>query len=410
MNNIKRSAILAFAFVGLTLSAKGQIGKYVNSAYNLVRYSNDAGSIGEAKDDIDKAYNMEGAKENAKMWLVRSMVYSRINANNDTFLRAFKAESGYIAGFSMMQFLKSATAKKVDKEDAVSEMPSSFIACYNESYTALGNKNYAKAIDYYKISLFLLEKLDTATLNNLEKQDVTKKVISDKMALAAYNCTDVKLKIEILQQLANEGSVSPLVIEALSKTYLENKDTALAEKVIREAITRAPDNKMIFQLLINYFVSINRVDRLMEDLTKQIETNPQSSWYYSRGVLNEQNKEYDKAIADYKMAIELEELNYDANNNLGRLLLLHIGSQLRDKKMVASGAARKAADAELQDLYKLATKYLEVAAENTQGYSADELIGLHKTLKNVALEMGNQAEADRHDAMIKALELAKTQN
>ncbi len=406
MNKFFKTAALATAVLGFNLAASAQVNKYTNSAYNAIQ-DGTVSSILLAKDDIDKAMTYPGAAENSHMWVVRSMVYSRIYMKKgDELIVPISKDAGYIAGDAMVKFWKSPVQKKIDIEDAEAETYSSFIACYNESFQTFADKDYVKSIDYYRFCLYLYDKLDTASSNALERQEVTKKTIGDKLALSAYYCSDSKLKLDVLQTMFNDGTNTPLVIEALSKSYLESGDTAKAETVIRDGIKRAPGDNAIFQLLINYFISIDKVEKLFDDLNKQIELNPDSRLYYSRAVLYEQRKDYEKAEADYLKAIEKDEFNYDANNNLGRLLLMYNRDLLLKKKMDSVGEARKKVDAEIKDLYRQAAKYLEMAAENTN-YSIDELISIHTTLKNVALELGNQSDADAHEAKVAALKATK---
>lgn len=405
MNKLIKTAFIAAIGLLSIGSTKAQFQKYVNSAWNELNKNDDASLI-SAKEEIDKAMTINGATDNSYFWLIRSMVYTRIYSKRNTdLLKDISASSGYTSGSSMLKFYQSPTKKKRDIEEADQEIYSSFVSLWNESMAVQEAKDYTKLVDYMDVAHKLYGYMDTNNTTELAKSEITSKLITEKLATAAYNCTDNALKFKIFNDLLAAGNYNPFIIDALSKTYLENGDTAKAESVIRDAMAKKPGDNGIFQILINYYVSIDRVDKLFEDLQKQIDLAPDSKLYYARGVLYENRNEFEKALSDYKKAIELDEFNYDANNNYGRLLLNYRRKQLLDAKYAtnANTEARRAAEKNLTDMYLEAKKHLEMAADN-KNYEPKDLIAIYKTLKNVALEMNDQAEADKYDAMAKALE------
>ena len=382
----------------------------VKSAFYAIEgeKSNSAQDVLEGKNYIDEASKDPKTANNNRMWLARAMVYSRVfNMRGNQLLKDSSANSGYKSGYSMMQFLKSTEKKSADDQEiAAIECATSFGVAFNESEELLGDKKYDQLLDYYKVIIYLYDqmvKIDTATINSLERQNVKRKFLIDRMASLAMASSDVKVKREVLQGLIDQGSVTPIVYESMSKVYLEAKDTAGAEKVIRTGLEKAPGDNNMFQILVNYFVSINKVNKLMDDVNKQIETSPDAKLYYTRAYLNEQSGKYDDCIADYQKAIELDEFNYDAQFNLGLALMKYESKKYYDQMARANAVKMKELNTSLQALFTRARGHLERASENTS-YSVEDQINIYRALKQCATEVGDKASADAYGNQVKALQ------
>lgn len=393
------AGVIASSFLQLSAQKKA-----VSSAEYLLS-SNTPESILEAKGEIDKAALHETTKDHPHMWFVRSMVYSRVfSKKGNEMLAPVSEKSGYIAGYSMMQFWKSPTKNRDDEEMAADyETANSFSATFNESGALFEKKDYNSLLEYYKIILFLYDKLDTGTSNYLELQKINKKTLTETLASIAVNSKDDAVRVEVLQELVDAGSTLPAVYEGLSNIYMSKGDTAKAESIIRTGLAKSNNDDAMFQVLINHFVSRNRVDLLFADVNKQIELSPGSKLYYTRGYLYEINGDIDNAMLDYRKAIELDEFNYDANFNLGLALLKYESNKLYDQKVKANAEGKKKIEEQLKSLFKEARGYLEMASQN-KDYSVQDQLNIYKALKTAALELDDKEGAAGYDDMIKALE------
>ena len=159
----------------------------------------------------------------------------------------------------------------------------------------------------------------------------------------------------------------------------------------------------MFQILVNFFVSIKQEQRLFNDVDRQLGIDPNSRLYYTRAYLNENQGRYDAAIADYRKAVELDEFNYDANFNLGLGLMKYESRKLYDKRSAAVGAKKKLVDEELKMLFTDAKKYLERALDNVD-YSTADQINICKALKSACLEIGDTAGVEKYTSLIKGME------
>ena len=410
MNNTVKN-LLAIAIIATGFASCSAQMKNVKSAQFAIdgEKGNSAQDILEGKGYIDAAYADVKTSNNNRMWLYRAMVYSRVYNNRaNELLKNESAKSGYTSGYSLMQYFKSPEKKLAeDEETAAMECAVSFGAMFNESGDLWAQSKYDELIDYYKIILFLYDKmavLDTATTNALQGQKVDRKSIVTTLAAVAGYTENTTLKKEIFLSLISEGSTIPMVYEGLSKVYMAAGDTVEAEKIVRKGLDAKPGDNSMFQILVNFYVATNRVHLLMNDVNKQIETNPDSRLYYTRGYLYDQQENMPLAMADYRKAIELDEFNYDACFNLGLAIMKYDTKAIYDQlsKPTTNSAKKKELKAQLNSTFGEARKYLEIAATSTT-YSVQDQINIYKALKQCAEEQEDESAIKEYKSKLDVL-------
>ncbi len=420
MNNLFKTTLGIALTLGFAQCSTAQI-KAVNSAeYALM--SNTVEDLITAKEEIDKAKINPKSAELPKMYLVRSDVYARIaGAKNNELLQGLTNGAGLEAMVSIRKFHESTLPKMAEEKDnGIALAGNAFAAGYNEAIGFFATKSYDTLCIYYSELIAVYGYLDTAMSSNLANNKITKESLTETYAQVASLHKNWKSKVSILQNLVNQGSVLPAVVEGLSKAYLTGfdsiivkngdtsvvnfgKDTVKAENCIRTALAASNNDDAMFQVLVNFFVGIKQEQRLYADVDRQIGIEPNSRLYYTRAYLNENQAKYDAAIADYRKAVELNEFNYDANFNLGLGLMKYESRKLYDKRSAAVGAKKKLVDEELKMLFMEAKKYLERALDNAD-YSTADQINICKALKSACLEIGDTAGAERYAALIKGME------
>ena len=403
MNKLFKTALGLSLTLGFAQCSTAQI-KAVNSAeYALM--SNSVEDLIIAKEEIDKAKINPKSAELPKMYLVRSDVYARLaGAKNNELLKGLTDQAGLEAMVSVRKFHESTLPKKAEERDNGTALAgNAFAAGYNEAIGYFATKSYDTLCIYYAELIAVYGYLDTAMSNNLANNKITKASLTETYAQVATLHSDQKVKIAILQGLVDKGNVVPAVVEGLSKAYLVAADTVKAENCIRTALAASNNSDAMFQILVNFFVSIKQEQRLYNDVDSQLGIDPNSRLYYTRAYLNENQGRYDAAIADYRKAVELDEFNYDANFNLGLGLMKYESRKLYDKRSAAVGAKKKLVDEELKMLFTDAKKYLERALDNVD-YSTADQINICKALKSACLEIGDTAGADKYTSLIKGME------
>jgi tetratricopeptide (TPR) repeat protein len=374
-----------------------------------------------AKEEIDKAKINPKSAELPKMYLVRSEVYARLaGAKNNELLKGLTDQAGLEAMVSVRKFHESTLPKKAeDKDNGTIFAGNAFAAGYNEANGYFATKSYDTLCIYYAELIAVYGYLDTAMSNNLANNKITKASLTETYAQVATLNSKYATRVTILQGLIDKGNVTPAIVESLSKIFLKGadslkisgkdtlkvfygQDTAKAENCIRTALAASNNSDAMFQILVNFFVSIKQEQRLFNDVDRQLGIDPNSRLYYTRAYLNENQGRYDAAIADYRKAVELDEFNYDANFNLGLGLMKYESRKLYDKRSAAVGAKKKLVDEEFKNLYLDAVKFLERARENNN-YSDYDLLNICKALKSAYLELGNNAKVEELNRTISSM-------
>ncbi len=378
-----------------------------NKAINTAEFSLSSGAVEEiitAKEEIDMAAVNEKTKNAARMYFVKGKVYCRIyEKKGNELIKPYSHNAGLIAGESFWEFYKHPDPKKSEyKEDADIELRNVFIATFYESQTF--SEDFIKTTDvkkkpliadtltvYYRLLLNLYDKLDTATSNDFKRSTVDRKYFIERLAYFAIGNSDIEKRKALLTSLVTEEKPTAAVVEALSRLYLESKDTLKAKEVIKAALVKSNNDNEIFTVLVNFYISAEKENELFADVDNQIKQNPTSKNYWIRGYLNEQRKDYDAAMADYRESKKLDEFNYDACWNLGVALYKFEVRKLNEQKAKTGNVdEKKKLDSKILETFIDAKTNLQFASENTN-YKLTELKDIAKALRNVCLELNDKA-------------------
>lgn len=100
--------------------------------------------------------------------------------------------------------------------------------------------------------------------------------------------------------------------------YIALNDSARAEKVLQDGFAKFPNDNAIVIELTNYYITAGKSKDALEYLRIAKELEPtNASLYFAEGFLFEKLEEYEKAIASYQHAIDVNPDYFDALYNLG---------------------------------------------------------------------------------------------
>lgn len=314
---MKKLILIPVIALGM-LSAFAQNSK-INTASNYLAQ----GDLGKAREAIDDAVQNEKTMHSAKAWMYRGRIYNLINMDTTGKFSSLPEDPLAIALTSLMTAAAQEDAKNYKKEIA-----DELFTTYN-FYFARGSNDYnaghyGEALENFKKagkandledSLDAKAALDTGVIFNIGLMAERTKQPGD--AIAAY------------QRLVDMHYHEAYVYSQLSQLYLQEGDTAKALSVIDTGRTYYPKNKDIMVAELNFYLTQNKLDVLVDKLQQAIDEDPENpELYFVMGTtegnliqLDSVNSDahFDKAVAAYKKVIALNPTSFDANLNLGAL-------------------------------------------------------------------------------------------
>ena len=295
MNKIsKKISLLLLGAVLTTNAANAQKSALRSVGVSLSQVANNPDVIDyliEAKNDIDRAALNEKTKNDPRMYLYKSMVYSRLffKKGSEIFSGADLSTVGYESALAMQNFLKYTGEKNSeDVNEARLEVTNAFVSIYNESNSLVEKQAYGKLVEYMQISSFLYDNLDTSGIRQLGNNGIDGKSVNYRLMYFATKLEDKKQQEDIFTSAIKSGKGGAIAYEGLANLYLSKKDTAKAETMLSDAFKKNTKNKDIFNVLKNFYIVSGKTDKLLKVVDNLIkEDDGNSAYYYLRGKLRD---------------------------------------------------------------------------------------------------------------------------
>lgn len=351
----------------------------VQSAADLLKLKD----IVKAKTFIDEAAVYESTANDPKMWYYRGKVYQAIN--DDKELSKNNPEAAYIATQSFINCIH--TDKKENYKDSTDIF--TWIAgysLYNRAVEQYQAGNMEMAMKFYKE---VQEVFPYDKDNNMKRNNITSDIVTKNLYLCSYRLNDLTNAKMYLQKLIDVKFNDPSIYLGMCKILLQEKDTAKALSYVEMGRAAFEEHPGLMGQEISIYVAQGKTKELIDKVSVAIEADPENERLYNmRGSLNERVNNLDKAIPDYKKALELKEEYMEANYNLGNLLfgqaadLSTAANALKDNNEFAK--AKEKIDQKLKE----AQPYLERSKELNQKKTDDD-----KTLYQTTLNLLKQLYA-----------------
>ncbi len=337
--------ILILAAVVTTSVVYGQKNKVV-SAYNYNKAFSRSGKCKELASGVEAinlAIEHDQTKSWAKTWYYRGNLYYNIIASKDQECKAIDAEAlekctdSYLKalvlnfddpelkkldlqkedGSDLMKFFTALQSNpKVDDEMYTGDimgrkLPGLAGEYANQGIGKFGKKDYKGAQESFGKSMLLAQmggKLDTMVLYNT--------------ALASEYAEDYDMAKQLYDALIglkyNVDGNGPDLYRSMSRIYKNEGNKEKAAEYITMGRKAYPDNNNLIVEELEGFLQSGKHEEALANLNTAI-TNDEKNQvlYFARGTVYENLKQEDKAVADYKKALELKPDYYDAAFNLG---------------------------------------------------------------------------------------------
>lgn len=232
----------------------------------------------------------------------------------------------------------------------------------------VGGSNYLKDGNYEKafwlfdryLSLVDIDIL-TEPMNQDNGFNENRSKFSFYTAYAALNMKDWENCIKYAKMALDDETNGVSAMQLICVSYEGLGDTVKWIESLKEGLMKYPTEESYYSSLLRYYSEKNDMQELERFAREMIEKDPQRATnYYVLGFISQQNKDYDKAIENFKLAIEKDKTLGDAYNFLC-LCYLYKAEEIEQKniKVDSRSAAGKKIQAEITDLYKQTIPYYE---------------------------------------------------
>ncbi|PCJ27046.1 MAG: hypothetical protein COA97_04975 [Flavobacteriales bacterium] len=383
--------ILILAAVVFTSVVYSQKNKVV-SAYNYNKAFSRSGKCRELASGVEAinlAIEHDQTKAWAKTWYYRGNLYYNIIASKDQECKAIEADAlekctdSYLKalvlnfddpelkkldlqkedGSDMMKFFSALQGKpKVDDEMYTADImgrkfPGLAGEYANEGIEKFTNKDYKGAQESFGKSMLLSQmggRMDTMVMYNT--------------ALASEYAEDFDAAKQLYDALImlkyNVDGNGPDLYRSMSRIYKNEGNVEKAAEYIKKGREVYPDNNNLIVEELEGFLQSGKHEEALSNLNSAIENDGENSvLYFARGTVYENLKQEEKAVSDYKKALEIKPDYYDAAFNLGAYYFNMGADKINESNKLPLSATKKydALKAAAKINFETAVPYVENA-------------------------------------------------
>ena len=272
--------------------------------------------------------------------------------------------------------------EKVEKVDPkLQEIANKY---YEDAYSAYQLGNMAKASDLFKGAANVSMMAPCSAPN----YDAAYNAAFTAVAAQNYDQAEEYFNLCLKNGYTSDGNI----YANLSQCALAKADTLAAKNYLATGLTQFPDNESVLTSLINLYLQTNedpeKIVELLDEAKKVMPDNP--SLYYVEGNIYVGVKNYDKAVAAYDKALEIQPAYDFAYYGKGNVALKKAEDLIaeRDALDVREWKKYDELNEQVTEVYKGAVEPFEKCYEVSQNEAvkasaADFLKRLCFTLRNV---------------------------
>ncbi len=369
---MKRIIIIAVIFTGCINGLQAQRSKVI-SLFQLI----ETGKYNEAKTAIEDAVEDEKTAEWPLTWYARGLLCQTayeegVKKKNKKHYELYPDQL-YVAYDSYEKALELDSRGRIEKQ-----LPPLYVLLAND-FQKLGENHFKEK--KYKEALRAFEKALQINRNPMLSVEIDSNLIYNT-ALAAYESRAWEKAITYFSQL-NEHKYSPNVSHLLFNVYMETEDTLAAEQLLTEDINRYEDNESLVMLLADLLYEKDEIDKSVAVLDTAFTKNPDNYIFpYTIGLIYQKNEQYRRAIAAYKMAVDLAPEEVKIYTNIGTCYY-NTGVEIQEKaRTITHNRMFLEEQRKSESEFRSAIKWLEKAHEKDPDNQVviEKLYALYKVL------------------------------
>ena len=340
-----------------------------------------------ARAAINEALTNEETKDLADTWYTAGLIgYQELSKENEkTYLGQARDEkrAGEAVVESFDYWMKAAdlAGKKVlDKKG-------NEVLADKKTYALLQKKvlEYYKNQELVKYGIYLNDQRDFATaygvfqrhlsipeLSLMQNEKLQKEMPKDSIydqykyytAIFAIQAEMHPEAIAVLEEMKDGNYEAITVNQFLYQEYVNVQDTANYVRVLQDAVVRFPQEPWFLQNLINHYIFSGQEQEAINYLEQAIAREPNVAQYHLiKGNLNENQKNYEAALADFDRALAIDPTMADAEAGKGRVYYNQAVKMNEDAALIADAKEYKKALEEMNAMFRQSMPFFEKAHE-----------------------------------------------
>ena len=340
-----------------------------------------------ARAAINEALSNDETKELADTWYVAGLIgYQELTKENEkTYLGqardAKRAGEAVVESFDYwMKAADLAGQKVLDKKG-------NEVLADKKTYALLQKKvlEYYKNQELVKYGIYLNDQRDFATaygvfqrhlsipeLSLMQNEKLQKEMPKDSIydqykyytAIFAIQAEMHPEAIAVLEEMKDGNYEAITVNQFLYQEYVNVQDTANYVRVLQDAVVRFPQEPWFLQNLINHYIFSGQEQEAINYLDQAIAREPNVAQYHLiKGNLNENQKNYEAALADFDRALAIDPTMADAEAGKGRVYYNQAVKMNEDAALIADAKEYKKALEEMNAMFRQSMPFFEKAHE-----------------------------------------------
>ena len=340
-----------------------------------------------ARAAINEALTNEETKDLADTWYTAGLIgYQELTKENEkTYLGQARDEkrAGEAVVESFDYWMKAADLagqKVLDKKG-------NEVLADKKTYALLQKKvlEYYKNQELVKYGIYLNDQRDFATaygvfqrhlsipeLSLMQNEKLQKEMPKDSIydqykyytAIFAIQAEMHPEAIAVLEEMKDGNYEAITVNQFLYQEYVNVQDTANYVRVLQNAVVRFPQEPWFLQNLINHYIFSGQEQEAINYLEQAIAREPNVAQYHLiKGNLNENQKNYEAALADFDRALAIDPTMADAEAGKGRVYYNQAVKMNEDAALIADAKEYKKALEEMNAMFRQSMPFFEKAHE-----------------------------------------------
>lgn len=288
------------------------------------------GNIDQANALIESAMENKHTASNPTTWYTAGKIQNKIydKENEKMYLQQPYNQELFFSSLSKMfdYFIKCDELEQIPNEDGkviakyrpeMSDLLSRLrINLVSGGVTYFNDNNNDKAFELFSKYIDVASEPLLAEYNLMETDTLIYE-IAYYATLAGLKMEDYNKALQYVDLAINKEDVAQKAVEYKAMSYLNLGDTINWINTLKVGVEKYPSVEYFYSNLISHYNNNENTEELMAFADEMLEKNPLPIFRFVKGFVYQNLQEYEKAIEEYKIALEQDPNYIGANRNLG---------------------------------------------------------------------------------------------